>query len=68
MQLSPELYKGYTIRFIKNIMGNKQVVIGKWLDRGRQYMQSGPTKEYVLQRIKKIIDKKTVGNVVKKYK
>ena len=59
MQLSPELYKGYSIRFIKKILGNgKTVVIGKYMHQRKTYQVEGPTKEWVLTKIKKILDTK----------
>ena len=59
MNLKPEKYKGYVIKFVEKILGGKKVVVGSFPSKitGKMLGQNGETKQLVLDRCKKIIDR-----------
>jgi len=57
MQLKTENYKGIAIRVIQNIIGNKKVVLAKWVYKGRPYETKALTKMDAVAKAKRVIDR-----------
>ena len=59
MNLKPEKYKGYTIKFVEKILGGEKLVIGNFSSKvtGKMLGQNGETKQVVYDKCKKMIDR-----------
>ena len=59
MKLQDEVYKGYPIKFVENVLGGKRLVVGSFPSKvtGKMLGANGETKDYVLNKCKKMIDK-----------
>jgi hypothetical protein len=57
-ELSPDRYRGESIKYVQNVMGNKKVVTASWPSNmiGKVLGAQGANKEDARQKIKKIID------------
>lgn len=59
MKLKSENYKGYAVRFVEKVMGGKKLIVGEFPSKvtGRVLGANGPTKEFVYNSCKKMIDR-----------
>ena len=59
MKLQDEVYKGYPIKFVEKVLGGKRLVVGSFPSKvtGKMLGANGETKDYVLNKCKKMIDK-----------
>jgi len=59
MELKTEQYKGYAIKFVEKILGSKKLVAGQFKSQvtGKILGEQGSSKDAVLAKVKKMIDK-----------
>ncbi len=59
MQLKPENYKGYIVRFVEKVMGGNKLVVGEFPSKvtGKMLGANGSTKTFVFNNIKRMIDR-----------
>lgn len=58
IELKTEQYKGYPIKFVEKILGEKKLVAGQFKSQvtGKILGDQGTSKEVVLAKVKKMID------------